>query len=123
MSLFGGGDDKADPDPTPTVAATVSATPRATATPTGLHVGGNATIQNSDPVPNNTNCLAVRSTATRSDTNILGRLCTGEKVAVKGGPTNEGGFVWWQIEAANGLAGWAAEKSADGAMPFIVASP
>jgi hypothetical protein len=123
MSLFGGGDDKADPDPTPTVAATFSATPRATATPTGLHVGGNATIQNSDPVPNNTNCLAVRSTATRSDTNILGRLCTGEKVAVKGGPTNEGGFVWWQIEAANGLAGWAAEKSADGAMPFIVASP
>ncbi len=125
MSLFGGDDDKADADPTPTAAASAaaSASPRATATPTGLFAGGNAVIQNSDPVPNNTNCLAVRSSATRNDTNILGRLCTGEKVSVKEGPTNEGGFVWWNIQAANGLAGWAAEKSADGAMPFIVPAP
>lgn len=119
MSLLGGDDNNtADPDPTATVAASATA-PAATATPTGLYAGGNGIIANSDPEPSNTNCLAVRSSATRSDTNILGRLCTGERVAIKAGPTEEGGFVWWQIEAANGLAGWAAEKSADGTMPFI----
>jgi hypothetical protein len=121
MSLLGGGDDgaEADDDPTPTTAAASPTSPAATATPTGLYVGGNGIIANSDPVPSNTNCLAVRSAATRNDSNILGRLCTGERVAIKGGPTQADGFTWWQIEATNGLAGWAAEKSADGTMPFI----
>ena len=124
MNLLGGGDDdKASPDPTPTTAAAASAAPGATPTPTGLYVGGNGVIANSDPVPSNTNCLAVRSAATRADNNILGRLCTGEKVAIKAGPTNEGGFVWWQIQGANGLSGWAAEKSADGTLPFIQPTP
>ena len=121
MSLLGGGDDdaNADADPTATTAAASATAPAATATPTGLYAGGNGIIANSDPVPSNTNCLAVRSAATRNDSNILGRLCTGERVAIKAGPTEADGFVWWQIEASNGLAGWAAEKSADGTMPFI----
>lgn len=121
--LGGGGDDKADPDPSPTVAASPAASAVATATPTGLRVGGNGIIANSDPVPTNTNCLAVRSAATRTGDNIVGRLCTGEKVAIKGGPTNADGFVWWQIQSTGGISGWAAEKSADGATPFIQPAP
>ena len=125
LQLFGGsGSKKASPSPTATVAAAVSATaPVATATPAGLHVGGNGVIVNSDPVPTNTNCLAVRTTATRNGDNISGRLCSGEKVAIKGGPTTADGFTWWQIQSASGLSGWAAEKSADGATPFIQAAP
>ncbi|MCC6960482.1 MAG: FHA domain-containing protein [Dehalococcoidia bacterium] len=125
LQLFGGsGSKKASPSPTATVAAAVSATaPAATATPAGLHVGGNGVIVNSDPVPTNTNCLAVRTTATRNGDNISGRLCSGEKVAIKGGPTTADGFTWWQIQSASGLSGWAAEKSADGATPFIQAAP
>jgi hypothetical protein len=125
MSLGGGGDDKADPVATPTVAPTTSAAAvQPTATPTGLYAGGNGVIANSDPnPPTNSNCLAVRSAATRDASNILGRLCTGEKVAIKAGPTNEGGFIWWQIESAGGMSGWAAEKDATGATPFIVPSP
>jgi pSer/pThr/pTyr-binding forkhead associated (FHA) protein len=125
MQLLGGGSDKkATPEATPTTAASaVGTTPAATATPAGLHVGGNGIIVNSDPVPNNTNCLAVRSAATRNGDNIVGRLCTGEKVAIKAGPTNADGFVWWQIQSTSGLSGWAAEKSADGTMPFIQPTP
>lgn len=122
MSLLGGGDDKASAESTPTAAPSAAASPttaQATPTPTGLYVGGKGVIVNSDPVPNNTNCLAVRSSATRTGDNIVGRLCTGERVNIKGGPTNEGGFTWWQIESSGGLSGWAAEKSADGATPFI----
>ena len=62
----------------------------------------------------------MRSAASREGGEILGRLCTGEKVTVKAGPTQEGGFTWWQIQSAGGLLGWAAEKSADGSLPFIV---
>lgn len=80
-------------------------------------------IVNSDPVPSNTNCLAVRTSATRNGDNISGRLCSGEKVAIKGGPTTADGFTWWQIQSSSGLSGWAAEKSADGATPFIQPSP
>ena len=120
--LGGGGDDEepASPDATATPAASaVAAAP--TPTPTGLYAGGTGVIAMSDPnPPSNTNCLAVRSAAVRSTENVLGRLCTGEKVAVKAGPTNDDGFIWWEITAANGLAGWAAEKSADGAQgPWI----
>jgi hypothetical protein len=124
LNLLGGSDDKKASSETPTAAASsVASNAAATPTPAGLHVGGNGVIVNSDPVPSNTNCLAVRSSATRTGDNITGRLCTGEKVAIKGGPTNADGFVWWQIQGANGLSGWAAEKSADGATPFIQAAP
>ncbi len=122
MNLAGGGDDKAAPEVTPTTAPTASvAAVQPTATPTGLYAGGKGIIQNSDAnPPTNDNCLAVRSAASRDGTQILGRLCTGEKVSIKAGPTNEGGFVWWQIEGPNALTGWAAEKDASGATPFIV---
>lgn len=125
MQFLGGGDDKkATPDETPTAAVSaVASAPAATATPTGLRVGGNGIIVNSDPVPSNTNCLAVRTAATRNGDNITGRLCTGEKVSIKAGPTNADGFIWWQIQSASGLSGWAAEKSADGATPFIEPTP
>lgn len=118
--FLGGGGDDDDPAPTATArAANPSQAPAATATPTGLYVGGNGIIANSDPTPSNTNCLAVRSAPALDAANVLGRLCTGERVAIKSGPQTAGGFTWWQIEATNGLAGWSAEKSADGTLPFI----
>ncbi|MEO8539199.1 MAG: FHA domain-containing protein [bacterium] len=121
--LGGGGDNKASTTETPTVAASAVATsPAATATPAGLHVGGNGIIANSDPVPTNTNCLAVRTAATLTGT-VSGRLCTGEKVAIKGGPTTADGLTWWQVLSSAGLSGWSAEKSADGATPFILPTP
>lgn len=125
LQIFsGGGGTKAKPEETPTAAASAAVTTAAaTATPTGLYVGGNGIIVNSDPVPNNTNCLAVRTSASRNGDNISGRLCSGEKVAIKGGPTSAEGFTWWQISSASGLSGFAAEKSADGATPFIQPTP
>jgi len=114
-------------DSTPTTGAVASpgVTAAATATPTGLFKGGNAVITNSDPnPPTNSNCLAVRSGATPriAADNILGRLCTGTRVAVKDGPTNDGVYVWWQIEG-NGLTGWAAEKRVDSSEIFIQPAP
>ena len=125
ISLAGGGGDKKADQATPTTAASaVATTAAATATPTGLYKGGNGVIANSDPnPPTNTNCLAVRSGASRDGTEILGRLCTGEKVAIKDGPTNEGGFIWWQVQSTAGLLGWAAEKDSAGTVPFILPSP
>ncbi len=125
LQLLGGSDsDKAKPTASVTTAASAAASAApATATPTGLRVGGNGIIANSDPVPSNTNCLGVRSSATNAGDNLVGRLCTGEKVAIKGGPTTANGFIWWQIQSAGGLSGWAAEKSADGATPFIQPAP
>ncbi|MGE3074218.1 MAG: FHA domain-containing protein [Dehalococcoidia bacterium] len=125
LSLSGGGSKKADNTPTATVAVSaVATTPPATATPTGLYKGGNGVIANSDPnPPANDNCLAVRNKASRDGSEILGRLCTGEKVAIKDGPVNDGGFVWWQIQSSAGLSGWAAEKDAAGTTPFILPSP
>jgi len=78
---------------------------------------------NSDPVPSNTNCLAVRSGETPriAPDNVLGRLCTGSKVTIKGGPASDGTLTWWQIEGG-GFTGWAAEKSADGVV-WIAPSP
>lgn len=124
IQLLGGGSEKkAAPDVSPTAQASTAPTVAATATPAGLHVGGNGVIVNSDPTPSNTNCLAVRTSAVRAADNISGRLCTGEKVAIKGGPTTADGFTWWQVQSASGLSGWAAEKSADGATPFIQPTP
>lgn len=124
LNMGGGGSKKAD-EVTPTVAASAVATSvPATATPAGLYKGGNGVIANSDPnPPTNDNCLAVRSKASRDGSEILGRLCTGEKVAIKDGPNNEGGFVWWQVQNSAGLVGWAAEKDAAGAVPFILPAP
>jgi hypothetical protein len=112
----------AAPASTPTAVASPTAT-QATPTPAGLYVGGNGVIMNSDPVPNNTNCLAVRSgdTPRIAPDNVLGRLCTGTRVAIKGGPATDGTLTWWKIEGG-GLAGWAAEKSADGVV-WIAPAP
>lgn len=114
----GGGDSK--PAAVSPTAAPTTAT-SATAGPNVIHKGGNAVVINSDPnPPTNDNCLAVRSGSTPviQSTNIIGRLCTGTKVAVKDGPTNDGVYFWWQIEgkASDGktLTGWSAEKRADG---------
>lgn len=127
MNLLGGdGEKQAAPAATATTPASPAASTAApTATPAGLYAGGKGVIANSDPnPPSNTNCLAVRSAAARTGDNILGRLCTGEKVSVKSGPTNDGGFVWWEIQASTGLSGWAAEKSADGSQgPWITPAP
>jgi len=122
--LPGCSDDSSSPAViTPTAApATTTASPTAPA-PTGLRVGGPAAIANSDPnPPRNDNCLAVRSgeTPALDPANILGRLCTGTQVTLKAGPVQADNYVWWQVEG-NGLTGWAAEKSVDGANgPFIV---
>lgn len=108
----------ATPDETPTPAAESTPTQQAaTPTPTGLFVGRTAVIVNSDPVPSDTNCLAVRSGETPriAPDNVLGRLCTGAEVLIKGGPNSDGTLTWWQVEGG-GLSGWAAEKSADGVL-------
>jgi hypothetical protein len=114
----------AAPLPTPTSAAAPAGT-TATAGPLVLHKGGNGLVQNSDPVPTQSNCLAVRSgdTPVISADNVLGRICTGTKVAIKDGPKDDGTYIWWLVEG-NGLTGWAAEKRVDGSgTPFIVAAP
>lgn len=114
----------ATPATTPTAVAS-AAGPTATAGPLVLHKGGNGVIANSDPVPTNTNCLAVRKgdTPAISPDNVVGRLCTGTKVAIKDGPSNDGTYVWWLVEG-NGLTGWAAEKRVDGTgVPFILVAP
>jgi hypothetical protein len=111
------------PATTPTAAASTG--PTATAGPLVLHKGGDGVIANSDPVPTNTNCLAVRrgDTPVISPDNVLGRLCTGTKVVIKDGPSNDGTYIWWLVEG-NGLTGWAAEKRVDGTgAPFILAAP
>lgn len=104
--------------PSPTAAASPVATP--TVGPLVLRKGGNGVIVNSDPVPSNTNCLAVRGSATLSG-EVRGRLCTGTKVAIKDGPTSDGGLVWWQV-TGEGLEGWSAEKGSDGTV-FIEPAP
>ncbi|MBA4181547.1 MAG: hypothetical protein C0506_13235 [Anaerolinea sp.] len=119
MQRGGGKDEPAPASASPTPAPAGAGTP--TAAPSVIHKGGNAVVINSDPnPPANDNCLAVRSGSTPviQSTNIVGRLCTGTKVAVKDGPTNDGVYFWWQIEgkAADGktLTGWSAEKRVDG---------
>lgn len=126
-----GGDSKAAPLATPTVAATVAAAPTVAPASNVLHKGGNAIVINSDPnPPTNDNCLAVRkgSTPVIQPDNIVGRLCSGTRVAVKDGPTNDGTRIWWQIEgkAADGttLTGWSAEKLSNGSgVPFLQFAP
>jgi hypothetical protein len=114
----------AAPVATPTAVA-ATAGPPATAGPLVLRKGGNGVIANSDPVPTNTNCLAVRKgdTPAISPDNVVGRLCTGTRVAIKDGPSNDGTYIWWVVEG-NGLTGWAAEKRVDGTgVPFILVAP
>ena len=60
--------------------------------------------------------------------NIAGRLCSGTRVAVKDGPTDDGTRIWWQIEGktADGatLTGWSAEKLSNGSgTPFLQFAP
>ena len=131
LVLGGGGGTKADPA-TPTAVASITAAPT-TAAPVSnvIKKGGNAVVINSDPnPPTNDNCLAVRkgSTPVIAPDNIAGRLCSGTKVAVKDGPTNDGTRIWWQIEgkAADGtlLTGWSAEKLSNGSgTPFLQFAP
>ena len=131
LYMLSGDDDEeqAEPEATQTQGADstsepdATSAPGATATPAGLYVGGNGVVVNSAPVPDTSNCLAVRRNPAINDGNVEGRLCTGEKVAIEGGPRDADGFKWWEIEATNGLAGWSAEASADGSTPFIVPAP
>lgn len=130
LSRGGGSDSKADPT-TPTAAASVTAAPTTAPVSNVIRKGGNAVVINSDPnPPANDNCLAVRkgSTPVIAADNIAGRLCSGTKVAVKDGPTNDGTRVWWQIEGKAGdgttLTGWSAEKLSNGSgTPFLQFAP
>ena len=130
LSRSGGSDTKADPA-TPTAAPSVAAAATTAPLANVIRKGGNAVVINSDPnPPANDNCLAVRrgSTPVIQADNIAGRLCSGTKVAVKDGPTNDGTRIWWQIEgkAADGatLTGWSAEKLSNGSgTPFLEFAP
>ena len=130
LSRSGGSDNKADAT-TPTVVPSAAASSTAAPVSNVIHKGGNAVVINSDPNPPvNDNCLAVRkgSTPVIQADNIAGRLCSGTKVAVKDGPTNDGTRIWWQIEgkAADGstLTGWSAEKLSNGSgSPFLEFAP
>ncbi len=118
-------------DETPTASAQSPTAVAATPTPEGIYVGGKARVINSDPnPPNNTNCLAVRSgdTPVLDRANVQDRLCTGAVVDVVDGPTTAVGFIWWQVEgtgmSGNPVAGWAAEKPAEGSgQAFLTPSP
>ena len=126
-----GGDSKAADPATPTVVATAVAAPTTAPASNVIRKGGNAVVINSDPnPPANDNCLAVRrgSTPVIQPDNIAGRLCSGTRVAVKDGPTDDGTRIWWQIEGktADGatLTGWSAEKLSNGSgTPFLQFAP
>jgi pSer/pThr/pTyr-binding forkhead associated (FHA) protein len=110
------------PTPTPEVAATIAPdTPTAvppTPAPDELRVGGQAVV--ADLGPNV--CLRVREEPDASDnTPIVGRICGGDVVNIVDGPvTSAQGFIFWFIQAADGLTGWSAEGPVDGSERFML---
>ena len=48
----------------------------------------------------------VRSSANGS---IIGKESTGSEGTLIGGPTNAGGYAWWDVKYDNGVTGWSAE--------------
>ncbi len=82
-----------------------------------LAVGCDALVTNTGTV------LNLRDTPSTNGS-IISRLQDGTTVAMKGGPTQSDGYVWWQI-LASGSLGWAAEGDASGTkwlVPVVVGS-
>src|SRR3989344_5880506 len=80
----------------------------ATPTPTPTPIVSTKFLIN-DRVQVNFGPLNVRSTPSTSGT-ILGTQVTGQLGTVIGGPTNSGGFNWWNINYDSGADGWSAEN-------------
>ena len=99
----------ATPEGTPTTVAAGSATPAPSPTPGGT-TPASATFQPGDQalVTGTGNCLNVRSGA-GTDNDVVTCADEGTTVTILGGPTDDGEFVWWNIETPGG-AGWAAEE-------------
>jgi Bacterial SH3 domain len=51
--------------------------------------------------------LSIRETPGKN-AQLAARVLTGTQFTVRGGPTNQDGFVWWQLEGDK-VSGWAAE--------------
>lgn len=123
---FGGsGGSQAAASPTASAAASASVPPAGTippASPTALALrkDGFAEIVNSAP-PNE--CLNVRDQPSRAAGKVVGRLCNGAKVKLVSDAVSADSLVWWNIEGKDAegkdLKGFAAEKSPDGATPFM----
>jgi uncharacterized protein YgiM (DUF1202 family) len=98
---------------TPTAEATATPTAEATATtqaPAGLAVGGTAKI-------NAGGGLNVRDKAARNAKQV-GKLNNGAVVTLIGGPTEAGGYTWWEVDNGSGLKGWVATGTASD--PWLV---
>src|SRR3989344_2390269 len=88
---------------TPTVSLSASPTSITSGTPTPI---ASTKFQINDRVQVNATTLNVRSTANGT---ILGAQTTNALGTVIGGPTNSGGFNWWNINYDTGTDGWSAE--------------
>lgn len=94
------------PSRTPTTTATRTKTPRPTPTrtspprSTGLHIGGTATVQTTEG-----DRLNVRR-GPGTNYGVVTSLANGSTVELLDGPTNNGGYSWWQIRMSDGREGW-----------------
>jgi len=82
-------------------------TPEPTAIPVGLHIGGSATVTN-------TQGAALRG---RKQPGIQAPVAIsfkeGERVRLVEGPVEADGFTWWRLEGTRGT-GWSAQQSKEG---------
>jgi len=120
----GGGGSKA----TPTAVAVGASPTAAQETPKpvlAMRNGGNAVVVHSSPVGDQ--CLRVRTLHTRLvTTNVLDKICDGQIVKLTSDAVSEDQFIWWQVEYTKDgktVAGWAAEKPADGSDHFLEPAP
>lgn len=100
------------PEPTTTprrtpVFPTRTPVPTPTIEPLELRVGRQAQIVNTEGRP-------LRA---RAEPGLKARVVTafaeGEQVRILGGPTEADGYIWWQLEGAEGI-GWSAQQSLEG---------
>ena len=115
----GGSAKKAEPVKTPTEVpgTTPAATSPTSAAATGMRNGIKAKVINSPTG----SCLAVRSDPTRqSDSNIVTRICDDKVVNIVSDKTETEGYVWWRVDDAAGITGWAAENLVSGGDAFLV---
>lgn len=97
--------------PTARPTARPTATARPTLAPTvapALGVGARARVANLSGAP-----LRARETPGLGG-RVVARIPEGSEVTLREGPVEADGYTWWRVEAEAG-AGWAAERSPEGA--------
>ncbi len=93
--------------PTSVPTAPPSPTVEAAPVPSGLAVGARVRVVNLD------GALLRARTAPGLDSPVAARIPEGREVTVLEGPIEADGYVWWRVEAAEGV-GWVAERSSEG---------